>query len=258
MRAEKGEFGAHVALSGDGDTALIGAPRDNSHHGAAWTFTRSGSSWTQQGEKLVGDCTSSCTNQGTGESEEGKFGSERRALGRRRYGADRRLGRQRRLRRGLGIHAFGFDVDEAGRKACRRAPAAAATRAGEPENGSGAWSRSPRRGNTALIGGPADNAAVGAAWVFTRSGSSWTQQGEKLVGDCTGSCTNQGTGETGEGEFAASVALSEDGDTALIGGPADNGGEGAAWVFTRSGAIWTQQGRKAHRRRREGATANSA
>ena len=38
-------------------------------------------------------------------------------------------------------------------------------------------------GNTALIGGPGDNSArVGAAWVFTRSGGVWTQQGAKLVG----------------------------------------------------------------------------
>ena len=46
-------------------------------------------------------------------------------------------------------------------------------------------------GNTALIGGPGDNGWVGAAWVFTRSGSTWTQQGSKLTG----------SGETGAGEF---------------------------------------------------------
>jgi hypothetical protein len=32
--------------------------------------------------------------------------------------------------------------------------------------------------------------------------------------------------------FGNSVSLSEDGNTALIGGPADNGGVGAAWIFT--------------------------
>ena len=46
-------------------------------------------------------------------------------------------------------------------------------------------------GNTALIGGPGDNGDVGATWVFTRSGSTWTQQGEKLTG----------SGESGAGEF---------------------------------------------------------
>ena len=40
------------------------------------------------------------------------------------------------------------------------------------------------------------------------------------------------------------MALSADGNTALIGGADDNGDVGAAWVFTRSGATWTQQGAK--------------
>jgi hypothetical protein len=89
-------------------------------------------------------------------------------------------------------------------------------------------------GNTALIGGPFDNQGAGAAWVFTRSGSTWTQQGSKLTA----------SDETGEAEFGYSGAVSSDGNTALIGGPDDNGDAGAAWVFTRSGSTWTQQGSK--------------
>jgi hypothetical protein len=82
-------------------------------------------------------------------------------------------------------------------------------------------------GNTALIGGTQDNEdsntgfAPGAAWVFTRSGSTWSQQGGKLTGG----------GETGGGFFGSSVALSSDGNTALIGGSADDRNVGAAWEF---------------------------
>jgi hypothetical protein len=43
-----------VALSADGNTALIGGPFDDNDVGAAWVFTRSGSTWVQQGPKLVG------------------------------------------------------------------------------------------------------------------------------------------------------------------------------------------------------------
>src|SRR5438128_2694134 len=79
-------------------------------------------------------------------------------------------------------------------------------------------------GNTALLGGPGDNGFLGAAWVFTRNGGVWTQQGSKLVG----------TGVIG-GAFSTqqgfSVALSADGNTALVGGPGDHDGRGAAWVF---------------------------
>ncbi len=89
-------------------------------------------------------------------------------------------------------------------------------------------------GNTALIGGIND-ANVGAAWVFTRSGDTWTQQGPKLTG---------GGEETGSGRFGKSVALSADGNTALIGGYFDAGDVGAAWVFRRSGAAWAQEGKK--------------
>ena len=75
-------------------------------------------------------------------------------------------------------------------------------------------------GNTALVGGFGDNSLAGAAWVFTRSGDTWTQQGPKLVGASAVGGTQQGR----------SVALSADGNTAIVSGLSD------AWVFTRSGS----------------------
>jgi hypothetical protein len=46
-------FGTSVALSADGNTALIGGPTDNTNVGAAWLFTRSDGGWTQRGAKLT-------------------------------------------------------------------------------------------------------------------------------------------------------------------------------------------------------------
>ena len=40
------------------------------------------------------------------------------------------------------------------------------------------------------------------------------------------------------------MALSENGNTALIGGAGDNGKVGAAWVFTRTAGVWTQESGK--------------
>jgi hypothetical protein len=95
-----------------------------------------------------------------------------------------------------------------------------------------------RDGNTAILGGPFDNAEAGAAWVFTRSGGVWSQQGAKLVG----------MGAVGSYRYSAergwSVSLSGDGNTAIVGGFMDNDFAGAAWVFTRSGGVWSQQGAK--------------
>ncbi|MGB8484847.1 MAG: hypothetical protein WCD67_01130, partial [Xanthobacteraceae bacterium] len=66
-------------------------------------------------------------------------------------------------------------------------------------------------GNTAIVGAPSDTFGTGAALVYTRSSGAWTQQ-TKLVG----------TGAVGFAGQGASVALSADGNTAIIGGPNDN------------------------------------
>src|ERR1017187_2842801 len=54
----------------------------------------------------------------------------------------------------------------------------------------------------------------------------FTQQGNKLVGAGVVS-TQQGW----------SVALSADGNTAVVGGPSDTGAAGAAWIFIRSNGV---------------------
>ena len=50
-----------------------------------------------------------------------------------------------------------------------------------------------------------------------------------------------GEGEVGDGAFGASIALSSDGSTVLVGGPREYNREGAAFVFVRSGSTWVQQ-----------------
>ena len=212
----KGLFGETVALSADGNTALIGAPSDSNGAGAAWAFTRSGSTWEQQGPKLTGG----------EEVGKGHFGNEV-ALS-----ADGNTA----------MVGGGSDNGEVG-------AAWAFTRSGSTweqqgpkltggeEVGKGHFGfrvALSSDGNTALVGGPLDNGKVGATWAFTRSGSTWEQQGPKLTG----------ASEIGGGEFGLSVALSADGNTAMVGGGSDNGEVGAAWPFTRSGSTWEQQGAK--------------
>jgi FG-GAP repeat len=212
----EGEFGTSVALSGDGDTALIGGPADNGGAGAAWAFTRTGAAWTQQGEKLTG----------AGETGEGEFGA---SVSLSEHGDTALVG---------GPH----DASSAGAAWVFVRSAGVWSQQGEMLTGGGEAGVSQfgfsvalsAAGDTALVGGPHDNGSAGAAWLFTRSGGVWSQQGEKLTGGS----------ENGAGKFGASVALSGDGDTALIGGPGDNARAGAAWVFTNSGAAWTQQGEK--------------
>ncbi|NNE34075.1 MAG: hypothetical protein HKN13_02490, partial [Rhodothermales bacterium] len=152
-------FGRSVAI--DGDTALIGASREDDsgtyNNGAAYVFTRSGGSWSEQAKLLASDKAS------------GDY--------------------------------FGYSV--------------------------------AIDGDTALIGASGEDdsgtSQNGAAYVFTRSSGSWSEQAKLLASD-------KASGEY----FGNSVAI--DGDTALIGasGEDDSGtyNNGAAYVFTRSGGSW--------------------
>ncbi|HEY3253336.1 MAG TPA: hypothetical protein VGJ91_05290, partial [Polyangiaceae bacterium] len=85
-------------------------------------------------------------------------------------------------------------------------------------------------GNTALVGAPSAN-GVGAAYVFVRSGKTWTLQQRLALSDPS---PNAG--------FGSAVALSE--DNALVGASlqstAANAEVGAAYAFGRSGNTWNQ------------------
>lgn len=157
------ESGRSVAISADGNTAIIGAPNDNNQQGAAWIYVRNNNTWTQQA-KLFGSGHAGPAQQG---------------------------------------RAVAISAD----------------------------------GNTAIVGGYFDNGGVGAAWIFIRKNNVWTQQGEKLVG-------------TGYDDFILpvnmgySVAMSADGNTVILGAPYDSYPRGAAWIFSRKDNIWTQKGEK--------------
>jgi hypothetical protein len=271
-----GDFGASVALSADGSTALIGAPSDDFRVGAAWVFTRSGSTWSQQGSKLTG----------AGERGEGQFGTavalaadgNTALIG--AIGDDKDTGAAWVFMRSgstwsqQGEKLVGSSPEEEGRfgqSVALSGDGATALIGCGPFYGHGGgawvftrtgstWSQQGARvnpsgevgegnfgtsvalssdGSTALIGAPWDNSQTGAAWVFTRSGEEWLQQGGKLTGG-----EESGSGGFGEGAFGSSVALSGEGNTALVGGPADTNDSGAVWVFIRSGSTWAQQGPK--------------
>jgi hypothetical protein len=160
---EGDQFGYSVAVSGD--TALIGVRFDDDavngvDSGSVYVFTRSGTTWTQQAKLTASD--------------------------------------------GAAVDSFGYSVALAG--------------------------------DTVLIGARFDDDDVkgvdsGSVYVFTRSGSKWSQQA-KLTAD-------GGAGDW----FGYTVALS--GDTAIIGAHSNDGANGvdsgSAYVFTRSGTAWSQK-----------------
>jgi len=210
-----GQFGESVALSATGRIALIGAPGDSGNKGAAWLFrSRGGGTWV--GAKLTGK----------DQRAKAKFGSSV-ALS-----ADGSVALVGGFREKIG----GSDDKGAAwvfaRSGSTWTQQGGKLTAGREESWFGCSVALSADGRTALIGGFGDSNQKGAAWVFTRPFSKWVAQGGKLTG----------TDRTGKAFFGGSVALSADGNTALVGGENDNGGRGAAWVFRRSGSTWAQQG----------------
>ena len=211
--------GNSVSISADGNTAIVGGYGDNSGIGAAWIYTRSGDIWTQQGVKLVG--TGAIGNAWQGSSVSISADGNTAIVG--GYEDNNWLGAAWVFARAEGIW----------------------TQQGNKLVGTGAigvalqgWAVSiSADGNTAIVGGYADNSNKGAAWVYNRSAGVWTQQGSKLVG------TDTDLGINGSYQ-GGSVSISADGNTAIVGGNTDNGNVGAAFVYTRSAGVWTQQGNK--------------
>jgi hypothetical protein len=212
--------GYSVSISADGNTALVGGPADNGFIGAAWIFTRSTSGmWSQQGPKLVGtDAVGPFGGPGQGVSVSLSGDGNTAIIG----GAEDN---------GFIGAAWIFTRSTSGMWS-QQGPKLVGTGAVGPvaEPGQGYSVSLSEDGNTALVSGPSDNNAFGATWVFTRSGGVWGQQA-KLV-------ANDAIGRAGQGE---AVSLSGDGNIAIIGGGGDDGGVGAAWIFTRAGGIWSQQ-----------------
>ncbi len=209
--------GFSVAVSADGNTAIVGDPYDNGEIGAAWLFTQSAGVWTQQGPKLVGSGALVNAEQG--------FSVALSADGNTAFVG----GPYDQDNAGNESGAAWVFTRSAGVWTQQGAKIVGTGYVGYPLQGFGVSLSAD--GNTALVGGYNDNSSLGAAWVFTRSGGVWTQQGSKLAAN--GSSIRC---------FGYSVSLSADGNTALFGATQDNGGTGGAWVFTRSAGVWTQQG----------------
>ncbi len=231
-----GQLGSSMALSGDGSTLIVGAPKDG--HGAAYVFVRegegSGTKWVQQGGKLTPpegggeECTSGCGSEECFEEASAGEGTGECSFG-----------------TSVAVSANG-DVVLVGDPSAGAGPGAAwvftredstwtrsAVLRGPGAPAEGRFGRSvalSADGATALVGDPSAANQRGEAWVFTHEGSSWNREEERMT-----------DGEDSELAHAGrSVALSADGQTALLGGPGDDDYTGAAWAFRRESGRWQQ------------------
>jgi len=191
-------FGEAVALSSDGNTLAVGAHKEDgstagingaqnnglTDSGATYVFTRSGSTWTQQAYIKASNVTAS-DNFGITVSLSSDGST-------------------------LAVGSIGED------------------------------------GSTAGINGAQNDGLTdsGATYVFTRSGSTWTQQAYiKADNPTSGDKFGDSVALSGDSNTLAIGSRFEDGSSAGINGARNDGltDSGATYVFTRSGSTWTQQ-----------------
>ncbi len=213
-------FGQSVAI--DGDTLLVGAARaldavaaPSNAIGGVYVFIRSGGTWTQAQKLLPPTPVVGTDEFGASVALAGDtavIGNPGRTVA-----AASRAG---------AVHVFTRSGGAFTQAALLTASdGAAGNRLGD----SVAYS-----GNTILAGAPLGDAPTpadsGAAYVFTGSGATWSEQAKLLATDPLATA-----------RFGHSVDL--DGDSAAIGAPGWTSNQGRAYVFVRAGTAWSQQQR---------------
>jgi hypothetical protein len=214
-------FGFSVSLSPDGNIAVVGALSVDSggrtNNGAVYVFTRTAGVWTQQQKLTASDATNSA---GLGYSVD--ISSD---------GLTILAGAEYENSATGSAYLYKY---ESGEWVEQRKFTASDAATGDRYGTSVSLSED---GNTALIGAyqedTSPNSGNGAAYVYTLSGTTWTEQ--KLLSPDISSSDS----------FGASVSISADGLTAVIGagseGYSEGSGGGAAYIYTISGSTWTYQ-----------------
>ena len=211
-------FGNRVAISKDGSTIVVGANLDNENgtdSGAAYIFTESGGVWSQQ-QKIVSSDVSASDN----------FGID---VAISKDGSTIAVGAYEKNNEGA-VYIF---TESGGVWSQQQKLIGSDTGAVDQGDSFGGEIDISDDGNIIVISALRNSGAVldgGGAYVFTRSGSTWTQE-QKLVSSDM---------ETGD-RFGGSVSITGDGTQIVVGAWGENtggGASGAAYIFKKNGSSW--------------------
>jgi hypothetical protein len=213
-------FGNSVSITDDGNTAIIGARKDGgTNFGAAYVFTRSGTSWSQQ-TKLTASDAQTDDEFGWSVSISGSDGNT--AI----------VSSPKEDAGGTSNSGSAYIFTRSGTTWSQQAKIQASNKGSNDLFGYGRDGASiSGDGNTVVVGAVNEDTSgtdAGAAYVFTRSGTTWSQQAMIKATDAASS-----------DRFGSAVSISDDGDTIVV-GAWNESGTGAAYIFTRSGTSWTQ------------------
>jgi hypothetical protein len=199
--ADGDRFGTAVAFRGD--TAVVSAVGKNTFRGAAYVFTRTGTAWTQQAE-LTADDGAAHDNLATV-----ALSGDTVVAGANGVNVSR---------------GAAYVFTRTGTTWTQQAKLTAA----DETQGSFLGASVAIDVDTAVVGAIGKDSLKGAAYVFTRAGTTWTQQTRLATTDAAVINDN----------FGSSAAVA--GDTAIVGAVGKESFRGAAYVFTRTGTVWTQ------------------
>jgi hypothetical protein len=214
-------FGASVAISDDGNTAIVGARGEDTSTGAAYIFTRSNSNWTQQ-QKI----------QSSDKQANDFFGSSVAISG---DGNTAIVGAVYEDPGGTTDAGAAYIFRWSGTSWSEQQKIQASDKQVSDEFGHSV--AISENGNTAIVGAWFEDAVVGvntallagAAYIFTWSGTTWSEQ-QKI----------QASDKQAADRFGISVSISGDGNTAIVGAE-NEGTTGSAYIFTWSGTTWSEQ-----------------
>lgn len=218
-------LGNSVTLDDEGSTAVLGAPNDSDPNGefagSAYIFADDGGTWSQVA-KLAADDGDSRDHFG---AAVGLSGDGTTAL----VGADRDEDPNGEQAGSVYVYtATSGDWSQGAKLSASQ---------GTDSEYFGSTLALSSDGTTALIGSTGYDGSTGAAYVF-RSSNTWEQTAQLTASD----------GDSGD-EFGTSVAVSEDGVSALVGASRDEDPHGdlagSAYLFTESDGSWSQQAKLA-------------
>jgi hypothetical protein len=207
-------FGSSVAITGDGTIAVVGASNGedstNNASGVAYVFTRAGSVWSLQ-QKLQANDTAAGNYFGCSVaiSDDGltiAVGSSGNSSSRGSVHIFTKSGSTWTQQTKL-IANDGIANDQFGKTVAISSD-----------------------GNTVASGAPGNLSSQGAVYIHTRSGSTWSQQAKIIPSNVASS-----------DQFGISLDITTNGNMIVAGSSLHNGGNGVAYIFTRSGTTWTQQ-----------------
>ena len=216
-----------LALNYDGTYAVVGVSNSSASvttGGAAYIFTRSGSTWTQQAQITA---SNAATND--------RFGASVDISSDGLYVIVAAEGKDSGVTDGGTVYIFKRTGTSWAEQAVIANPSPVNT---YDQFGNGVSISDD--GTYAIIGVWRDDEGVndgGSAYIYKRTGTSWAQEDLLTASD-----------QQASDNFGGSVSISGDGNYAVVGAPREDGGSGdpfskagQAYVFIRSGSTWTEQ-----------------